>query len=111
MITYIEIWKAKETWQKMSTDERGQYMEQLGPAIQGLIESGVKIISWGINDHSTFKKAEYDFFGVWEFPDQASVKEFENLVESAGWYNYFEQVNLSGTATTTDEVIGKMIAL
>lgn len=111
MKTYIEIWKAKKAWYELSVEERGEYMGQLGPAIQGLLESGAKIISWGINDESTFKKAEYDFFGVWEFPDQVSVESFENLVESAGWYNFFDQVNLCGTLTTPDEIIGKMIAL
>lgn len=111
MKTYIEIWKAKEAWLKMSTEERANYMDQLGPAIQGLLESGVKIISWGLNDKNTFIRADYDFFGVWEFPDQESVISFEKLVESAGWYDYFDQVNLCGTTTTPDEVIGKMIGM
>ena len=111
MKTYIELWKAKPAWHDMSQQERGDYMNQLGPAIQGLLDSGVKIISWGINEDSTFKKADYDFFGVWEFPDEAAVKPFEELVEGAGWYNYFEQINVCGTASTPDEVIGKMISL
>jgi hypothetical protein len=111
MKTYIEIWKAKEAWHNMPKVQRGEYMGQLGPAIQGLLESGVKIISWGINNKKTFKRANYDFFGVWEFPNQESIESFEKLVESAGWYTYFEQVNLCGATTTPEEVIGKMIAL
>ena len=111
MKTYIEIWKAKQTWLDLSKEARGEYMTQLGPAIQGLVESGVKIISWGTNDAGTFRKANYDFFGVWEFPDQAAVESFEKLVEGAGWYNYFEQVNICGNATTPDQVIGQMINL
>ena len=111
MKTYIELWKAKTAWLEMSPEARGEYMNQLGPAIQSIIDKGVKIISWGVNDDSTFQKADYDFFGVWEFPDEEAVKPFEELVESAGWYNYFEQVNVCGTATTPEEVIGKMIAL
>lgn len=111
MKTYIELWKAKDAWKEMSQEARGEYMTQLGPAIQDLIDNGVKIISWGVSDDDTFKKADYDFFGVWEFPDEAAVKSFEELVEGAGWYNYFDQINLSGSTSTPDVVIGKMIGL
>ena len=111
MKTYIEIWKAKDAWKEMSQEARGEYMTQLGPAIQDLIENGVKIISWGVNDGTTLKKADYDFFGVWEFQDDEAVKSFEALVEGAGWYNYFDQVNICGETQTPNDVIGKMIAL
>jgi len=39
------------------------------------------------------------------------VKEFEKVVEAAGWYNYFDQVNVSGEAQTAQEIIGKMVEL
>jgi hypothetical protein len=39
------------------------------------------------------------------------VEQFEKLVEGSGWYNYFEQVNLSGMATTPDEIIGQLITM
>jgi hypothetical protein len=111
MITYIELWKAKQAWMDLSKEERGNYMNALGPAIQQLVENGVQIVSWGANDNSTFSKADYDYFAVWTFPNTEAAKSFEKLVEGAGWYNYFDQVNLMGTAGGPQEVIGKMIAL
>jgi hypothetical protein len=50
MITYIELWKAKQAWMDLSTEERGNYMNALGPAIQQLLENGAQIVSWAAND-------------------------------------------------------------
>ena len=111
MKMYIELWKAKSAWKDLSKEERGSYMGQLGPAIQQLSDSGVQIINWGVNDSGTFRRADYDFFAVWTFPDDAVAQTFEKMVEGAGWYNYFEQVNVKGDAVTPQEVIGKMIEM
>ena len=43
MITYIELWKAKQAWIVLSKEERGNYMTALEPAIQHLMENGVQI--------------------------------------------------------------------
>lgn len=111
MITYIELWKANQAWIDLSTDDRAAYMTALGPAIQNLLESGVQIVSWGSNENATFSKADYDYFAVWTFPDTAAAQGFEKMVEGAGWYNYFSQVNAMGAATSPEEVIGKMIGM
>lgn len=111
MITYIELWKAKQAWLELSKEERGTYMTALGPAIQQLTENGVQIVSWGVTDASTFSKTDYDYFAVWTFPTIESAQGFEKLVESAGWYNYFDQVNAMGSAVSPQDVIGKMIEL
>ena len=36
MKTYIELWKAKTAWLELSPEARGEYMNQLGPAIQSI---------------------------------------------------------------------------
>lgn len=109
MKTYIELWKAKSSWKNLSKEDRQSYMGQLGPAIQQLMENGVEIVNWGTNDSSTFKRADYDFFGVWRFPNVEMAHEFEKMVESVGWYDYFEQVNLMGDASAPQDIIPKMI--
>lgn len=111
MKTYIELWKAKPTWHELSIEERGKYMEQVGPAIQQLLDKGIEIISWGAVDDNTHNKVDYDFFGVWKVPTVALAREFEDLVEGAGWYNYFEQVNAMGDHQMPQDVIPKIIEL
>ncbi len=111
MITYIELWKAKQAWKDLSKEERGNYLAALGPAIQQLLESGVQILSWGSNETSTFNKADYDYFAVWTFPGLESTQSFEKMVEGAGWYNFFDQVNVMGRVSSPQEVMGKMIEM
>lgn len=111
MKSYLELWNAKPTWKALSQEERGNYMAQIGPAVQQLLDGGAEIICWGVNQGNTYQRAAYDYFAVWNFPNQESIENFEKLVVDAGWYNYFEQVNVCGTATTPEEVIGKMIAI
>ncbi|QMU28851.1 DUF6616 family protein [Adhaeribacter radiodurans] len=111
MITYIELWKATPAWQNISQEERSNYINQLGPFIQNLLENGVQIISWGVNDQNTYQRIDYDFFAVWSFPDANSAQEFEEGVVGAGWYTYFEQINARGLTQTPPDVLSKMIAL
>ncbi len=111
MKCFIELWKAKKTWKELSKEERGNYLAQIGPHMQALTEKGVEFGAWGENDPDTSNRINYDFFGIWMFPKPEMAKEFEQVIEAAGWYNYFEQVNVSGTALTPQEVIGKMLDL
>jgi len=39
---YIEAWNAKQAWLDLDQQQRGEYISQLGPAIQQLTEQGVK---------------------------------------------------------------------
>ncbi|MGZ3914987.1 MAG: DUF6616 family protein, partial [Flavisolibacter sp.] len=43
------------------------------------------------------------------FPNREAAQGFEKMVEGAGWYNYFDQVNVMGNAGSPQEVIGQMI--
>lgn len=45
------------------------------------------------------------------FPDQKAVEDFEKIVVGAGWYNYFNQVNVCEETMSPPDVIAKMINL
>jgi len=111
MIYFIEIWNVKPAWLALSQEERGDYMNQVGTHIQGLIEKGVKILTWSHHDTATSQRANFDYFAIWSFPDQATANAFQALVEGAGWYTYFEQSNLMGKEATAQDVIGQLIQL
>ena len=111
MIYFIELWNVKPAWMALSAEERGNYMAQIGPHVQTLIDKGVKILSWSENNSATDQRANFDFFAIWGFPDQESAIGFQQLVEQAGWYNYFEQINLMGQEESVENTIGKLIQL
>ena len=111
MKCFIETWKARDAWMNLSKEERGNYLSQMGPGIQTMVEKGAEMVNWGVNENSTTHRANYDFFAVWRLPSQEMVEKFEEMVDKAGWYDYFEQVNISGEATTPEEVVGKLLEL
>jgi haloalkane dehalogenase len=111
MDIFIELWKAKDAWKAMSVSDRQSYVAQIGPVMEDLISRGVVIEAWGINDDDSPFRGDYDYFAVTKFPHKAILDEFKNIVEQAKWYDYFEQVNITGAAMTPEEVIGKLIQL
>ena len=42
------------------------------------------------------RRAPYDFFCVYRVPNVELQREFERQIVASGWYDYFEQVNVSG---------------
>ncbi|MBC7423220.1 MAG: hypothetical protein H7334_07160 [Ferruginibacter sp.] len=44
MITYVELWKTKKPWLNLSKIGRREFMDALGPAMQHLLNSGVKVV-------------------------------------------------------------------
>src|SRR5690606_24978685 len=106
---FMEMWKPKEAWLKMSRTERQQYLGQLGPAIQSLLENGVEIITWSLNELATPLTTDHVYLGVYKFPSEALTVQFEQMVEQAGWYNYFDQTNAKGALNTPQAIMGHML--
>lgn len=111
MIYFIEMWNAKPAWHALSAEERTAYMGQVGTHIQGLLDQGVTVLTWSHNDPATSERAAYDYFAIWSFPNQETVDGFQQLVEGAGWYQYFEQTNLMGQEASAERVIGHLVQL
>ncbi|MGQ1787796.1 MULTISPECIES: DUF6616 family protein [unclassified Saccharicrinis] len=111
MRIFIEFWKAKDAWYDLSKRKREDFVVQIGPAMADLISEGVIVDAWGTNDDSSPYKADYDFFAITKFPSGDLLEKFQEIVETSGWYNYFEQINVSGQDLGTETVIGRMIDL
>ena len=111
MKIFIELWKAKDAWKQLLLSERQEYVAQIGPVMEDLMKKGVVIEAWGTNEDGTPFASDYNFFAITKLPSKELLEEFEAIVEGAGWYNYFDQVNVSGSPMSPEEVIGKMLEL
>ena len=110
MRIYVEQWTARPTWLELDAEQRGKFMEEVGPDLQGVLDQGAQLLALGPADPTTAHPAGADFFAVWSFPDLELVREFERGIEAAGWYDYFEQVNLSGEAVPFEALVGRLRA-
>lgn len=111
MYLFIECWKARPEWLALNRETRSAYMAELGKGIEQLAKAGVEIISWSFNDPKTSNRAAFDYFAVWRFPDTGSMRGFEQIIQQSGWYNYFDQVNLSGEMADPLPCISRIIDL
>jgi len=111
MYLYVETWQPTHHWLELPKDERNNYVAAVGGAIQQLIAAGVEIVGWALNDNDTDHHNGFDYFAVWKFPNKEIIKQFESTVTAAGWYNYFDQVNCSGSLTNPLEILSHSIDL
>ncbi|MBX2826530.1 MAG: hypothetical protein KTR22_00095 [Flavobacteriaceae bacterium] len=111
MIYFVELWNAKPEWTALSKEERFQYVEQVGIATQKLTDLGVEVITWSENKTTDPRKADYDFFAIWTVPSQEAAALFLEAVSNAGWYNYFDQVNIIGAKSEAPDILNTLAHL
>ena len=108
MHLFIELWNATQAWRDLSQEERGAYAEKVGAGMAQLAEAGVEVIGWGFAEDREHPSG-YDAFAVWRMPSGAEVDTFERTVTEAGWYEYFEQVNVAGDVRQPAEVMEQLV--
>jgi hypothetical protein len=111
MHVYIELFKAKDEWLKLSREQRAEYMQRVGSSMQGALDAGAELLGVGPADPETGRDAGYDFYAVWKLPNADVVRMFEKGIEDDNWYAYFEQINARGELVEFDALIQRVIEL
>lgn len=109
MQVFIELWNAKREWFELSREERAAYMQNVREGLAAMREGGIEVLGWGTVDPETDRKAGYDFYAVYRMQNRVQVDAFEEAVEGDGWYDYFEQINVSGELEDAHTVIDRLI--
>lgn len=109
MHTFIELWNTTDRWEALTTEQRKDFMEQVGAGVVQLAEAGVETLGWGIARTDIDAPDDHRFFAIWQAPDVTGIDVFQKAVADSGWYDLFEQVNISGELHTPDQVIGALI--
>ncbi len=111
MYLYVELWKARPKWLELTAEQRGEYFEGVGSAIESLLEGGTELVGFALNDSDTPHRAGYRYIAVWKMADLDQVKALENSVESAGWHEYFKQENARGQIISPPDALEDMATL
>lgn len=107
----VELWTPRQAWLDLSTEEREAYIGSIGPTLEKHAEMGITMMAMCTNDADTDNRAPHRYFSIVEAPNEAAAKTFEADVRAAGWYDYFDQVNVRGEARSVEEVIGEHIGM
>jgi hypothetical protein len=102
---FIELYNYGPAWAKCSESERAAFAKKIIDAVSGMKAAGIDVIAYGKNAHETDRRAPYDFFCVYRVPSAEFQREAERRIAASGWYDYFEQVNVSGPAEGFADVL------
>ena len=103
MPVVVELWKARQVWFELSLLERSAYLENFAPAIRRLLVNGAELIALGVAEE-TRRLVDYDYWAIWRFPDEEHLVDFNRAIESGGWHDYFERVNLGVEALAIEDI-------
>jgi len=95
---YIETFTPKQAWLALTKEERAEFMNRIALSSQPLVDQGGELVAMSENDSDTVQGLQHQFFVIWKFPTDELAKDFEALGLKEGWYDYFDQYNLKGTA-------------
>ena len=87
----------------------GTHIDSIMPAIAELQDMGVVLRFNALVDPETDRHAGYNYIGVLAMPDQETARTFEEAVEAAGFYDYFDQVNARDVVVPPEAVFRAMI--
>jgi Family of unknown function (DUF6616) len=113
MYLYIELWKPKEAWLKLTSEQRQAKLTELLTLAQQHPITGVIPFSFKpvgdvflfdgvverpvIIDEGVARPTGFRWAAAWMVPTRELIKQFENRVEALGWWwEYFEQQNAWG---------------
>jgi len=113
MYLYIELWKPKEAWLKLTREERKAKIDELlqeakTHPITGVIPFSFKQVGDvflldGVTeqpvviDSAVARPTGYRYAAAWMIPTRELISKFEKRVENLGWwFDYFEQKNAWG---------------
>lgn len=111
MNVYVELWNTKPEWKQLSREEREEYMQNVREGLAAMREGGIEVLGWGSVNSETDHRADYDFYALYRMKNEDQVRGFEEAIEQAGWYGYFEQVNVSGALEDPHAVITRLIEM
>jgi hypothetical protein len=112
MKVFVELWRARDSWVELSPEQRGEWMQNVGPSIQAMLGAGVAYLGGGRSEAGDqYRATTHDFFAVWTVRDDNVLRMFESAIEQSGWYDYFEQVNVTGESVELESLIGLLIEL
>ncbi|BBY25115.1 haloalkane dehalogenase [Mycobacterium stomatepiae] len=108
---FVEMYNYKQSWIDLPPAQREAFAGTLAGALGALQAQGVEIVAYAVNDPATDHRAPYDFFCVYRVPEVGLQRNFEAGIAASGWYDYFEQVNLSGAALSPGGALMKNVLL
>lgn len=111
MHVVFELWNAKPAFLEAPASVREEIIAGVRSGVEQMAAVGIRALGWGRVAPSGDHPSGYDWFAVWEIPSPELVDAFFAGVAASGWYDWFEQVNVTGELRAVDAVLDEHLAL
>lgn len=106
----IEIWSAKPAWYALPVAARQAFVDSVLKDVAPLMQAGLRVCGSGFACNDLPNSLPCQYFAVWEAPDAALVATFARTIRDAGWFDYFDQLNIGGAFAVLDDVLSHQIS-
>jgi len=103
----VEMFSPRPEWYALSREERRSFLDNCRNEIERLLGKGVRFV--GV--YASRWSSGWHGFSVVECPDAESEQVWIEAAERAGWFRYFEQVNLAGKKMELDDYFRSLVEI
>lgn len=103
----VEMFRPRPEWYALSRDERRAFLDHCRREIERLLGEGIRFL--GV--YAGRWTGEWHGFSVCECPGPEATERWIEAAERAGWFRYFEQVNLTGRKMSLEEYFRTLVDL
>jgi uncharacterized protein DUF6616 len=108
---YIEQWRPRPKWLSLTPEDRGKFLFDLSPTIQGLIDAGIELVGYMVRDAKAGQGSDFSFLRIWKLQDKDSMQRIEEALRGAGWGEFFEPGSWQGEILTPQVAIPHLVGL
>lgn len=112
MHVFLEMWTPRPSWLSLSVGDRQTLMERLDQLTRPIIQAGsIEATGWGKADAAIDHAEPHKYFAVWRAPTRESLDRLRSAIALGGWYEFFDQVNVTGELHSPGIIIGEHISM
>jgi hypothetical protein len=105
----FEIWAKKPVWETLTAAEQQAFIDGILAKVGPLMEAGLKLVASGFVETDIPNSLPYQYYAFWEYDDATLAMKLAETLRDAGWFTYFDQVNIAGRAEPLSGVLEKHI--
>lgn len=106
----FEIWSIKPAWHKLGAANQQAFIDSILAKVGPLMEAGLKLVASGFVETELPNSLPYQYYAFWESEESTLIPKFAETLRDAGWFTYFDQLNIAGRAEPLPGVLEKHIA-
>lgn len=107
----IEIWTPKPAWLALNPSDRRTFVDGVLAAVQPVMTEDLVLLGSGLARDDLPHALPCRYFAVWKATQAAQLEAFAALLVQAGWYTYFDQVNVGGQHMPLGKVLSHQVEL